>query len=72
MTEEKQSTIKNLLLSYEGERILILTTKNLHYSCKLLKVTDDSILIIDKFGSEIILPFVEIAQITKKEEKNGY
>ena len=71
MKSINQTTLKNLLRKYEGKRIRILTKSNLHYDCKLLEITEDSILIFDKVGNEVIILISEVLQVTKRGGENA-
>lgn len=59
--------LRDLLEELKSEKIIILTKNNLHYRLdknSKLEVFGDTIKFLDKFGKPVLLPFMEISQVT--------
>jgi hypothetical protein len=63
--------INQLYKTFEGKKILILTKQKLHYKAKVLSVSENEILILDKFQNKVLIPLCEIAQVTELGGQNG-
>lgn len=57
--EENKKTYK----SFEGKKVLVLTNSNFKYNTNNLKVLDNAIFFVDKFGNELLISFSEIKLI---------
>lgn len=68
MEEIRHQTINNLLKTYEGKKIRLLTKNNLSYQTFDLRVLDNFISFHDKFGDSVLL---SISEISKIQEVSG-
>ena len=68
MKSENQD-LNNLLESFKGKKILILTKFNIRYQTSNFSIGESTIKFKDKFGDEVLLALDQIAQVV--EVKNG-
>jgi len=60
---------KEELECYLGRQIKLILKNNYYYSGKIKSLDQDSLLLIDKFGSLVTIPYEEISLITEVREE---